>query len=656
MPFQYTPHRNQYVGSITDLMGRGRDAEAQALITAANAQAQAAQISGQAWGGAVQSIGDVVAKGITNWNSPEARQQRELDEARKVYDEGARQVREVEESRYVGQSIGPSIFPGTPSSETAVPFSGEGPPPSPSTKPSLPTTATYGPGTIEPYIEQVTRKVRGYLTDDGFFDPRQAIDKMVEAGTSTDVINKIMSELHANNTIIASYDALVKKSTEDQTVLVGRLAATALEQVELGVLDVNAAIALNTGPLEGRLAEKAVNDLRVRIFGLSPEQQTAVLNDAVKAADDILGYTNIAPGEGRVGISGEAQIPVIGAIAEAENRLLEAIKRGDAEEIAEATRHLGDIRNATGTFEQERIGRELDLAFRQLEEAMRANLADEGHAGQVLEEAIEARWQKYGLSIEQLNEVRRAAGVNEAQRARDLAKQTPLTENQELREEYEAEKKAGRVPAGQTFPRWLVTQRKLPESPDTTPPVSLIADDEGVVDVEASMRDLGLTPTTPEKQLYGRINMWVTGPASGIPKSGELVGWAQETGATVQALKLVTNAIATAIQRNPRLAEGERRRVLQSLDLEPGLMTNPRTLQTRMRVVDQTLRGLLSDNTPLTDQASVLRAINLLGVPQGIAGTTDQYAVPTFEEYENLPPVPKKEEIVNFSADGQLIR
>ena len=42
-------------------MGRGRDAEAQALITAANAQAQAAQVSGQAWGGAVQGIGNTIA-------------------------------------------------------------------------------------------------------------------------------------------------------------------------------------------------------------------------------------------------------------------------------------------------------------------------------------------------------------------------------------------------------------------------------------------------------------------------------------------------------------------------------------------------------------------------------------------------------------------
>jgi len=42
-------------------MGRGRDAEAQALIDSANAQAQAAQVSGQAWGGAVQGIGNTIA-------------------------------------------------------------------------------------------------------------------------------------------------------------------------------------------------------------------------------------------------------------------------------------------------------------------------------------------------------------------------------------------------------------------------------------------------------------------------------------------------------------------------------------------------------------------------------------------------------------------
>ena len=60
-PFRYTPNQNRYVGSIADLMGRGNEAEARALIASANAQAQAAQASGQAWGGAVQGIGNTIA-------------------------------------------------------------------------------------------------------------------------------------------------------------------------------------------------------------------------------------------------------------------------------------------------------------------------------------------------------------------------------------------------------------------------------------------------------------------------------------------------------------------------------------------------------------------------------------------------------------------
>jgi len=60
-PFRYTPNQNRYVGSIADLMGRGNEAEARALIASANAQAQAAQASGQAWGGAVHGIGNTIA-------------------------------------------------------------------------------------------------------------------------------------------------------------------------------------------------------------------------------------------------------------------------------------------------------------------------------------------------------------------------------------------------------------------------------------------------------------------------------------------------------------------------------------------------------------------------------------------------------------------
>ena len=44
----------------------------------------------------------------------------------------------------------------------------------------------------------------------------------------------------------------------------------------------------------------------------------------------------------------------------------------------------------------------------------------EGYEGQRLEETVAARWQQYGLSIEQLDEVRRAARERETQGLRGL--------------------------------------------------------------------------------------------------------------------------------------------------------------------------------------------------------------------------------------------
>ena len=646
MPFRYTPNQNRYVGSIADLMGRGNEAEAQALIASANAQARAAQASGQAWGGAVQGIGNTVSQAITNWNSPEARQQRELDEARKVYDEGAREVRQVTDDRYVDASIGPSILPGAPSelqrqpiSETAVPFSGEGPRSLPPKLPTLPTTETYGPGTIKPYIEQVTREVRGYLSDGGFFDPRRAIEKMVEAGTDTNVINKLMSELHANNEMLASYDAIETKSAEDQTVLLGRLAATALQQAESGVLDVNASIAMNLGPLEERFTEDAVNDLRVKLFELSPEQQTAALTDAVRAADNILGYEKIAPGEGRIGLSGIPEVPVT------DRRLDEDIRS------AKVTEHQADRRIA------EAIRAALvneGLAGARLDEAIRSALVNEGLSGARLDEAIRAAQVGEGMAVRRQDEIERAtgvdetlserrqaeieraAGVSESQADERIAQGTRTLDQADISQEA---LEAWRAVTAEETERYHrageqlgIDRIRLDEQAqadrrrtDMARYPSLgqrVTDAQGATLIPGTLESLGLTPTPPEKQLYGRIDMWVTGPMSGFPKSGELAGWAQETQATVTALALATNVITTALQRNSRLPEGERVRVLDSIDLDPGLLTNPRALKTRMREVDSLLRGMLSDKDPLPDQASVLRAIDLLGVPQ--EGTSPQ--------------------------------
>jgi hypothetical protein len=61
MPFQYTQWQNPYVGTIGELMQAGPAARARAAIAIGNAQAQGALQSGQAWAGAIQTVGQAAA-------------------------------------------------------------------------------------------------------------------------------------------------------------------------------------------------------------------------------------------------------------------------------------------------------------------------------------------------------------------------------------------------------------------------------------------------------------------------------------------------------------------------------------------------------------------------------------------------------------------
>ena len=65
MAFEFQAYRNPYVSTIAELLSRGEDAKAKALVDVANAQAQAAQVRGQAWGGTIEGIGQTAAKALT---------------------------------------------------------------------------------------------------------------------------------------------------------------------------------------------------------------------------------------------------------------------------------------------------------------------------------------------------------------------------------------------------------------------------------------------------------------------------------------------------------------------------------------------------------------------------------------------------------------
>jgi hypothetical protein len=61
MPFEYQPYVSPYANSIAEIMRHQGDPQAQALLAGAAARARAGEIGAQAWGGAVQNIGQSVA-------------------------------------------------------------------------------------------------------------------------------------------------------------------------------------------------------------------------------------------------------------------------------------------------------------------------------------------------------------------------------------------------------------------------------------------------------------------------------------------------------------------------------------------------------------------------------------------------------------------
>jgi hypothetical protein len=411
-PFRYTPNQNRYVGSIADLMGRGNEAEAQALIASANAQAQAAQASGQAWGGAVQGIGNTVSQAITNWNSPEARRQRELEKAREIFARGSEQERVLNEPFYrrtTGEMVGPP-FAGEPveptvrtdspirvdTVEEGLPFGAapteteldrmqSGGPLGEGWTGSDPRTlsgayhpsVTVGadPGTVMPdgAIENRERTIRGYITDEGLFDPRRAAADMSAGNVSPDVINEVLGNITNTNKMFSDFDALESQSDEDRTVLIGRLAADALRQAELEVLSIDDAIDVNLAALELRFGKDVVNDLRVQLHNLSPEEQQSSLTNAAKAADDIVGHQVFTPGQTRLGmISGLAETPAGTEPLKDQLSKILALTPGTEAYDAAVTQY-GDMTRAMSQVEIEQFESGLDLEQQQLNETIRHN-------------------------------------------------------------------------------------------------------------------------------------------------------------------------------------------------------------------------------------------------------------------------------------------
>jgi hypothetical protein len=104
-PFEYKPFVNPYIGSISELMGKGDEAKAAALIRIGEIQARAAEQQGQAWGNAIQGLGDIGAEYL----SPKAREARAIEKGQRILDANAKRRITEQGQRMTENTFQPSV-------------------------------------------------------------------------------------------------------------------------------------------------------------------------------------------------------------------------------------------------------------------------------------------------------------------------------------------------------------------------------------------------------------------------------------------------------------------------------------------------------------------------------------------------------------------
>ena len=161
MAFEYTPYRNPYIGTIADLMARGEDAKAKALIDVASAQARAAEAKGQIYGNAISSIGQQIGNIPAQMQANKEQAFKADQQARMVREQQREDAAENEFNRMVGSK---NVLGGTfgPMSEPVVTPGVAGTdmePDTPETR-TLPSRA-YMPTVTNPFKELSVKGVNG---------------------------------------------------------------------------------------------------------------------------------------------------------------------------------------------------------------------------------------------------------------------------------------------------------------------------------------------------------------------------------------------------------------------------------------------------------------------------------------------------------------
>jgi len=259
MPFQYEQYRSPFVGTIGDLLLRRGDVEAQRARAIADAQARAELASGQAWGGAIQNIGQTVAAIPQQIQQAKAQQQQEQIRGLQLQQAQVQNADLMQ--RQKGQQAMDAMLTGD----------------------QMPPDAA---GPRQP----------SYLDEQGLFDIPK-ITASLNAGGMGHLAPELVKGAESINASILTHQESQRKAAQAQAVMIGDLADGALRMAAAGTpipqaIDFVAQPALVTKSISPEDFAK----VKAQIASLPEPQQIAALNTLRDRAAQISPTKTLAEG------------------------------------------------------------------------------------------------------------------------------------------------------------------------------------------------------------------------------------------------------------------------------------------------------------------------------------------------------------------------
>ena len=324
MAFEYKPFINPYIGSISELMGKGDQAKAEALLRIGEIQARAAEQQGQAWGNAIQGLGNIASKTITDYNDPKLKMEKmalaQAEEDRK------NEVRLGELMKRQEASTSTRVVDGAPVIASVDPrdmVSRQTLAQTPELSSRVPSTSFGKPfdvsnggmarvGTTSPSLVSTTTSKGLYEDENGLFNYKKAFQDLIDGGASPASATRVLESGQRANTAFSAYAAQTKAFAVAKTDMFGNAANTILKALEASPnLKVQDAIQQMLPMLRRQLPEAEYASLQQQVLGMPEAEARQALTGLVDAMDAQNTRTEVSGTSRLVSKSGNVFLPAV---------------------------------------------------------------------------------------------------------------------------------------------------------------------------------------------------------------------------------------------------------------------------------------------------------------------------------------------------------